>query len=114
MTVAPNSGVSASLRAAGLTPGERLLTWSPSTPELPAVYFGALRAGLVLVPLDLRMAPDAVERIAARAEARRLAIGTGRDAPDPREAGLEHFPTSTVEDLAAEPDSTFPPDWEAQ
>jgi len=102
------------LRAAGLKPGERLLTWSPSTPELPAVYFGAMRAGLVLVPLDLRMAPDAVERIAARAEASRLAIGTGRDAPNPSEAGLERFPTSTVEDLAAEPDASFPPDWESQ
>ena len=102
------------LRAAGLAPRDRLLTWSPSTPELPAVYFGAMRAALVLVPLDLRMAPDAVERIAARAEAGRLAIGSGRDAPDPREAGLGRFPTSTVEILAAEPDASFPPDWEAQ
>ena len=58
------------LRALGLQPGDRLLTWSPSAPELPAVYFGAIMAGLVLVPLDLRMAPDAIERIAARAGAR--------------------------------------------
>ena len=80
------------LRALGLEAGERILTWSPSTPELPAVYFGAMRAGLVLVPLDLRMAPDAIERIAARAEAKRLIVGTGRDAPDPREAGLAIVP----------------------
>ena len=85
------------LRATGLQPGDRLLTWSPSTPELPAVYFGAMRAGLVLVPLDLRMAPDAIERIVVKADASRLAIGTGRDGPDPREAGLERFPTSTVD-----------------
>ena len=102
------------LRESGMQPGERLLTWSPSTPELPAVYFAAMRAGLVLVPLDLRMAPDAIERIAAKAEASRLAIGTGRDGPDPREARLERFPTSTVEDLAAPPDATWPSDWEAQ
>ncbi len=102
------------LREAGMQPGERLLTWSPSTPELPAVYFGAMRAGLVLVPLDLRMAPDAIERIAAKAEASRLAIGTGRDGPDPREAGLERFPTSTVEALAASPDPAWPADWETQ
>ena len=60
-----------------------------------------------------------IERIAARADASRLAIGTGRDAPDPRDARLERFPTSTVEALAAEPgegDSgvEFPADWEAQ
>jgi acyl-CoA synthetase (AMP-forming)/AMP-acid ligase II len=53
------------LRALGLEAGDRILTWSPSTPELPAVYFGATWAGLVLVPLDLRMAPDAIERIVA-------------------------------------------------
>ena len=107
------------LRALGLKPGDRLLTWSPSTPELPAVYYGAIRAGIVVVPLDLRMAPDTIERIAERAEASRLAIGTGRDAPDPRDARLEAFPTTTVEALAAEPgtanpDVAFPEDWETQ
>ncbi len=102
------------LREAGLVAGDRMLTWSPSTPALPAVYFGAMRAGVVVVPLDLRMAPDAVERIAAKADARRLAIGTGRDSPDPREAGLDHFPTSTVEDLSDGPDSAWPGDWAEQ
>ena len=102
------------LRAAGMGRGERLLTWSPSMPELPAVYFGAMRAGVVLVPLDLRMAPDSIERIAHKSEASRLAIGTGRDGPDPREARLERFPTSTVEELAAPPDPSWPADWETQ
>jgi long-chain acyl-CoA synthetase len=102
------------LRAAGLKAGDRLLTWSPSTPELPAAYFGAIRAGIVIVPLDLRMAPDAIERIADKAEAAHLAIGTGRDAPDPREAGLERFPTTTMDGLCAEADDAFPPDWETQ
>jgi long-chain acyl-CoA synthetase len=102
------------LRALGLNDGDRILTWSPSTPELPAVYFGAMRAGLVLVPLDLRMAPDAIERIAARADAGRLVVGTGRDAPDPREAGLGTFPTTLLHELIAEPDASFPVDWEAQ
>jgi long-chain acyl-CoA synthetase len=102
------------LRAAGLQSGDRILTWSPSTPELPAAYYGAMRAGLVIVPLDLRMAPDAIERIAARAEARRLIIGTGRDAPNPHEAGLDNIPTTSLDQLTAEPDDNFPPDWETQ
>ncbi len=102
------------LRAFGLRPGDRLLTWSPSTPELPAVHFGAVRARLVLVPLDLRMAPETIERIVARSGARHLAIGTGRDAPDPREAGLASFPQTTLDDLVADPDPSFPPDWETQ
>lgn len=99
------------LRALGLEPGDRLLTWSPSAPELPAVYFGAMRARLILVPLDLRMAPDAIERVVVRSGAKHLALGTGRDAPDPRDARLEHFPTTTVDALTAEPNSTFPEDW---
>ena len=102
------------LRALGLQPGDRILTWSPSTPELPAAYYGAMRAGLVIVPLDLRMAPDAIERIAARADPKRLIVGTGRDAPDPRDAGLGDLPTTTIDDVTAEPDDTFPPDWETQ
>ena len=102
------------LRAAGLEAGDRILTWSPATPELPAAYFGAMTAGLVLVPLDLRMAPDAIERIAKRADAKRLILGTGRDAPDAGEAGLADFPTIRLDELTAEADDTFPPDWEEQ
>jgi len=102
------------LRAAGLEPGDRILTWSPATPQLPAAYYGAMRAGLVLVPLDLRMAPDAIERIAARADAKGLILGAGLDAPDPGEAGLGEFPTTALDELTADADATFPADWEQQ
>jgi long-chain acyl-CoA synthetase len=102
------------LRALGLQPGERVLTWSPSTPALPATYFGAMYARLIFVPLDARMAPDTIGRIVDRSGAVRLLLGSGRDAPDPREVGLERFPTTLIEDLCADPDATFPADWEAQ
>ena len=105
------------LRALDLEPGDRILTWSPSTPALPAAYYGAMHARLVLVPLDLRMSADAIEMIVRASGARHLILGTGRDAPDPREAGLTDFPTTNVDDLSAEPaedDSLFPPDWEAR
>jgi long-chain acyl-CoA synthetase len=102
------------LRALGLEAGDRLLTWSPSTPDLPATYFGAMRAGLIIVPLDLRMSPDAIEGIVRTSGAKHLILGTGRDAPDPREAGLDRFPTTALESLTADPDASFPPDWEAQ
>jgi long-chain acyl-CoA synthetase len=102
------------LRAMGIQAGDRVLTWSPSTPALPATYFGAIRAGVIFVPLDLRMAPDAIRRIAEVSAARRLIVGTGRDAPDPAAAGLMELPTTTVESLVAEPDGDFPADWETQ
>jgi long-chain acyl-CoA synthetase len=102
------------LRALGLQPGDRILTWSPSTPELPAAYLGAMRARLIFVPLDLRMSMDAVRGVVEASGAVHLLLGTGRDAPDPREANLERFPATTVDALAAEPDETFPSDWEEQ
>ncbi len=104
------------LRAAGLKPGERVLTWSPSTPALPAAYFGAMMARLVYVPLDARMSADAITNIVAASGAKTLLLGTGRDAPDPREVGLEHYPTLTVEHLSDDPaaDEGLPADWEAQ
>ncbi|HEX7491721.1 MAG TPA: AMP-binding protein [Candidatus Limnocylindrales bacterium] len=102
------------LRRLGLQPGDRLLVWAPSSPAIPALYFAAMRAGLYLVPLDLRMSPGSIERIVARADAGHLVLGTGRDTPDPADAKLEHFPSSVVEQLAADPDATFPADWEAQ
>jgi long-chain acyl-CoA synthetase len=105
------------LRALDLEPGDRILTWSPSTPELPASYFGAMHARLVIVPLDLRMSTDAIDTIVRASGARHLILGTGRDAPDPGEAGLADFPTTTVDALTAEPaddDPVFPADWEAR
>ncbi len=102
------------LRSRGLRPGDRLLTWSASCPELAAVYFGAMRAGLILVPLDLRMSAGTVQRIVGRSGALQLAVGTGRDAPDPAEADLDRMPTVTVDDLCDEAGAGFPADWESQ
>ncbi len=108
------------LRGLGLNAGDRVLMWSPSTPTLPAAYFGAMMAGLIVVPLDLRMAPEVLQRIAAKADTRWLIIGTGLDAPDPKAAGLDHLDVRTLDYLAADPSEddgdhtrvTFPKDWE--
>ena len=104
------------LRALGLEQGDRLLTWSPSTPVLPAVYWGAMMAGITIVPLDLRMAPAVLRRIADQADTGWLAVGTGQDAPDPLAAGLDHLSVVTIDELVGEPadDERFPPDWESR
>jgi long-chain acyl-CoA synthetase len=115
------------LRRLGLKPGDRLLTWSPSTPAVPAIYYAAMRAGLVVVPLDLRMTPEVIKRIADKSDALWLAIGSGFDAPDANDVGLDHLGLRTVEWLTADPahqsaseldegglDDPFPDDWEAQ
>jgi long-chain acyl-CoA synthetase len=105
------------LQAMGLGSGDRLLTWCPSGPELAALTFGAMRLGVVIVPLDLRMAPEVIERIAARADTRFMVIGTGRDAPDPREVQIPGVLVRPVPSFVVEPgadESAFPSDWEAQ
>jgi long-chain acyl-CoA synthetase len=84
-----------------LVPGDRLLTLSPSAPELAAVYFGAMRAGLIFVPADLRMTPEAIQRIAERSGARALVYGTGRDALTPADVGLASLPHRSTDELAA-------------
>jgi long-chain acyl-CoA synthetase len=60
------------------------------------------------------MTPDALRRVADRSGALQLLIGTGRDAPDPAEADLDHLPVVTTTDLCAEPGAAMPADWEAQ
>src|SRR5919205_273281 len=80
-------------------------------------YDGAMRARLILVPLDLRMSADAIAGIVAKSGAKRLFLGGGKDAPDAGAAGLRHFPTSAVEDVAAAVDAAgggLPADWGAQ
>jgi long-chain acyl-CoA synthetase len=102
------------LKQLGLEPGDRVLTWSPSTPALPAAYFGAMYARLIYVPLDSRMSAEAIANIVEASGAKHLLLGTGRDAPDPREVGLEKFPTATIESLSEDPGDDLPADWEAQ
>src|SRR6476646_5328786 len=98
----------------GLAPAHARSPARRSAAELPAGYFGAMRARLVLVPLDLRMSADAIEGIVRVSGARHLILGEGRDAPDPREAGLDRFPTTALGAITAEPDDTFAADWETQ
>jgi long-chain acyl-CoA synthetase len=54
------------LRAAGVTAGDRVALRLPNTPAFLAAYFGALRLGAIVVPLNVLLAPPEVEeRVAA-------------------------------------------------
>ena len=54
------------LQHRGLEKNDRVLLWSPNCPQWVLAFFGCLRAGLVVVPLDLRSSPDFVERVASK------------------------------------------------
>jgi long-chain acyl-CoA synthetase len=47
----------AHLRARGVRPGARVALLLPNVPEFPIVYFGALRAGAAVVPMNVLLRP---------------------------------------------------------
>ena len=58
--------VAALLQRRGLTKGDQVLLWGPNSPQWVLAFFGCIRAGVVVVPLDLRSAPDYVERVVSK------------------------------------------------
>ena len=56
------------LQRRGLTKGDQVILWGPNAPHWVLIFFGCLRAGVIVVPLDLRSAPDYVARVVSRTE----------------------------------------------
>src|SRR5947207_890924 len=53
-----SSRVACWLQERGIVKGDRIIIWGPNSPWWVACYFGALRNGAILVPLDVRSGPD--------------------------------------------------------
>lgn len=62
--------VANALRGAGLAPGERLCMVMDDSPMFCATFLGALKAGLIAVPVNTRLTPSDVGFILADSEAR--------------------------------------------
>ena len=62
--------VASYLQEMGVKKGDRVLLWGPNMPQWVLAFFGALRAGAVAVPLDVRSAPDFVARVLESTEPR--------------------------------------------
>ncbi len=60
------------LEARGVARGERVLFWGENSAEWIAAFFGCLLRGVVVVPLDLKSAPDFVARVQEQVSARLL------------------------------------------
>src|SRR5262249_36596493 len=50
--------VAANLAAQGVEPGDRVMLWGSNRPQWVATFAALLRLGAVVVPFDLRSAPD--------------------------------------------------------
>jgi long-chain acyl-CoA synthetase len=89
------------LRGQGLDAGDRVLIWGVNRPEWAIGYFGAVFAGLVLVPLDVRSQPEFVAKIAQRTRAK-LVLASTQTATAAAELGLPVVLIETLPDRARE------------
>jgi long-chain acyl-CoA synthetase len=97
----------------GIEPGDRVLIWAVNRPEWCIAFLGAVHAGAVLVPLDVRSAPDFINRIIEQTQPK-LVIASQQTADGARSLGLPILWIETLPDLAREatplPDLPIGPD----
>ena len=60
------------LEARGIGRGDRVLFWSENSPEWIVAFYGCLLRGAVVVPLDLKSAPDFAGRVQQQVSAKLL------------------------------------------
>lgn len=115
--LARSQDVAARLRHHGIGRGDKVALSCPNVPDFPAAYFGILRTGAVVVPLNVLLRPQEVayHLTDSRARAFLCSEGTpelplaqvGREGFD-QVAGCEHF--LLLEDAAgARPGAAPPP-----
>ncbi|MDP9467746.1 MAG: long-chain fatty acid--CoA ligase, partial [Chloroflexota bacterium] len=85
----------------GLERGDRILIWGVNRPEWAIGFLGALFAGIVLVPLDVRSQPDFVAKIAERTRAK-LVLASTQTASMAADLGLPVVLIESLPDRARE------------
>src|SRR3954451_3769981 len=85
------------LEARGIGAGDRVLFWGENRPEWIACFYGCLLRGVVVVPLDLKSAPDFVARVQQQVSARLLLS----DEPQPQlnipRLAFDSFPEHSIQ-----------------
>jgi long-chain acyl-CoA synthetase len=93
--------VASLLQKHGLEKGDRALIWGPNCPQWVLAFFGCMRAGVILVPLDLRSAADFAERVASKTRPKLAFVS--RVTPSAHgELGLTEINLEELEELCAE------------
>jgi long-chain acyl-CoA synthetase len=64
----------AAFQQLGLAPGERVALLLANSPVFVEAFYGALRAGLVVVPLNVTFTPDEIAHILSDADARAVVV----------------------------------------
>ena len=84
------------LEARGIGAGDRVLFWGENSPEWVAGFYGCLLRGAIVVPLDLKSAPDFVVRVQQQVNAKLLLS----DDPQPQ-LDLSHLPLGSLAESIA-------------
>ncbi len=69
--------VASGLRALGLAPGDHIALSCPNTPHFPAVYYGILKLGGVVVPLNVLLKPREIAYHLTDSDAKALLVFEG-------------------------------------
>ncbi|HET8569174.1 MAG TPA: AMP-binding protein [Candidatus Limnocylindria bacterium] len=83
----------------GIRKGDRVIVWGVNRPEYGIAFLGALRAGAVLVPLDVNSLPELARKIADRTRAS-AAIVSVQTRERARTLGLPLYEMETLPDRA--------------
>jgi len=86
---AASARVAATLRARGLNPGDRVGIMLPNVPQFAVVYYGVLRAGGVVVPMNVLLEQREVAFYLAIRRRACCSRGTSSPAPVAARAGDE-------------------------
>ncbi len=87
--------------AAAVAPRERVLVQGAPGPGFAAALFAAGRADVVLVPLDVRMTAETIDRIAALTKPSAILLGTGSTLEPITLPRLAALPVIDLDDVAS-------------
>lgn len=85
------------LQQQGLRKGDRIVLWAANQPQWVTVFYGAMLAGCIVVPLDVRSTADFVRKIEERSGASLMVA----DGSLVRSLTGEHVPTVVIEEIDA-------------
>src|SRR5919201_3899494 len=94
------------LQARGVAPGQRVVLWAPNSPWWVAAFFGALRCGAIVVPLDMRSSPDFRAQVFGRTEPALALVARPIDAPPTAACSAATVPFGRLDDMV----TSLPPE----
>ena len=100
-----SSRVAAWLAQEGVSKGDRVILWAHNSPSWAAAFFGGLRLGAILVPLDVGSSPEFVDRVKEQTQPKLALLS------DATAGGWSHgdVPGVRLEDLETLTERTGPP-----